>query len=91
MKSKIQRRHLFADLTMNELWITPFKGTVARDFLARVFFMDQYSIWASDFEAKRIFFSFSFSRNYSNFSMNPRSSLLQGNSIDIRSSSSRHK
>jgi hypothetical protein len=42
------------------------------------FFSWIYSIWASDFEAKRIFFSFSFSRSYSNFSINPRSSLLPG-------------
>ncbi len=53
------------------------KGTVARDFWPS-FFSWIYSIWNSDFEAKRIFFSFSFSRNYSNFSMNPRSSLLRG-------------
>ncbi len=55
------------------------KGTVARDFLVSVFFVDPlYCICATDFEAERIFFSFSFSRSYSNFSMNPRSSLLRG-------------
>ncbi len=53
------------------------KGTVARDFLAS-FFSLIYSIWASDFESKRIFFSFSFSRSYSNISMNPRCRLLRG-------------
>jgi hypothetical protein len=35
------------------------KGTVAQDFLAPVFSWI-YSIWALDFEAKRIFFSFRF-------------------------------
>ncbi len=54
-----------------------FKGTVARDFLAS-FFSWIYSIWASYFEAKRVFFSFSFSRSYSNISMNPRCRLLRG-------------
>ena len=37
-----------------------------------------YSIWAPDFEAKRIFVSFSFSRSYSNFLVIPRSVLLGG-------------
>ncbi len=37
-----------------------------------------YSIWVPDFDAKRIFFSFSFSRSYSNISMNPRCRLLRG-------------
>jgi hypothetical protein len=59
---------------------------------------------ASDFEAKRIFFSFSFSRSYSNILMNPRCRLLWGfkniflripklvvKFIDIRSSCSRHE
>jgi hypothetical protein len=56
-----------------------FKGTVARDFLVSLFFMDLlYSIWAQDFEAKRIFFSLPFSRSYSNISMNPRCRLLLG-------------
>jgi hypothetical protein len=53
------------------------KGTVVRDFWTR-FFSWIYSIWASDFEAKRIFFSFSFSRSYSNTLMNPRCRLLRG-------------
>jgi hypothetical protein len=39
-----------------------FKGTVARVFWPCFFFME-YSIWAPDFEAKRISFSFSFSRS----------------------------
>jgi hypothetical protein len=29
------------------------KGIVARDFSASAFFMDVYSIWAPDFEAKK--------------------------------------
>ncbi len=37
-----------------------------------------YSIWASDLEAKRILFSFLFSRSYSNISMNLRCRLLRG-------------
>jgi hypothetical protein len=53
---------------------SPFKGTVAWDFLASVFSWICY-IWASDFEAKRIFFSFSFSQSYSNISINPRCRL----------------
>jgi hypothetical protein len=39
------------------------KGTVAQDFLASVFLWI-YFIWAPDFDANRIFFSFSFSRSY---------------------------
>jgi hypothetical protein len=54
-----------------------FKGTVARDFFCLGFFMDLL-FRAPDFEAKRIFFSLSFSRSYLNISMNPRSRLLQG-------------
>ncbi len=53
------------------------RGTVARDFWSR-FFSWIYSIWAPDFEAKRIFFSLSFSRRYSNISMNQRCRLLRG-------------
>ncbi len=52
-----------------------FKGTVAQDFLPR-FFSWIYSIWAPDFDANRIFFSFS--RSYLNISMNPRCRLLRG-------------
>jgi hypothetical protein len=55
----------------------PFKVTVARDFLASIFFMDLL-LRASDFEATRIFFYFSFSRSYSNISMNLRCRLLRG-------------
>jgi hypothetical protein len=50
-----------------------------REFLALVFFMDLlYSIWAPDFEAKRIFLPFLFSPSYSNILMNPRCRLLRG-------------
>jgi hypothetical protein len=42
------------------------------------FFSWIYSIWAPDFGAIRILFSFSFSRSYSNISMNPRCRLLRG-------------
>jgi hypothetical protein len=54
-----------------------FKETVAQDFLASVFLWI-CSKWASDIEAKRIFFSFSFLRSYSNISMNPHCRLLRG-------------
>jgi hypothetical protein len=54
-----------------------FKGTVARDFWSR-FFSWIYSIWAQDFEAKRIFFYLSFSRSHTNISMNLRCRLLRG-------------
>ncbi len=37
-----------------------------------------YSKWASDFEAKGIYFSPSFSRSYQNILMNPRCRLLRG-------------
>ncbi len=53
------------------------KGTVARDSLVSLFSWI-YSIRAQDFEAKRIFFSLSFSRSYSNISINPRCRLLRG-------------
>ncbi len=50
---------------------TPYlKGQQCEIFWPR-FFSWICSIWASDFEAKRIFFSFSFSLSYSNISMNP--------------------
>ncbi len=62
----------------NSNWCdSPLKGTVAQDFLSR-FFSRIYSIWAPDFEAKRIFFSLSFLRSYSNISMNPHCRLLRG-------------
>jgi hypothetical protein len=35
-------------------------------------------MWAPDLEAKRIFFSLSFSLSYSNISMNPRCRLPRG-------------
>jgi hypothetical protein len=54
----------------------PFKGTEARDFWSR-FFSRIYSIWAQDFEAKRIFFSLLFSRSYSNISMNRGGEVAQ--------------
>ncbi len=50
-----------------------FKWTVARDFLSR-FFSQIYAL-GPDFEAEKIFFSLSFSRCYSNISMNPRCRL----------------
>jgi hypothetical protein len=63
---------------MNDnLETAPFNGTVARDFLASVFFMDLLYM-GPRFEAKRIFFSFSFLQSYSNISMNPRYKLLRG-------------
>ena len=58
--------------------ISYLKGTVVRDFLSSVFFSWIYSTWAPDFEAKRIFVSFAFSRSYSNFSVILRSVLLRG-------------
>jgi hypothetical protein len=55
------------------------KGTVARDCLVLGFFHGSIlNIWAPDFNAKRIFFYLSFSRSYSNISMNPRCRLLRG-------------
>ncbi len=42
------------------------------------FFSWIYSIWAPDLEAKRIFFSLSFSRSYLNISMNPGCRILRG-------------
>jgi hypothetical protein len=53
------------------------KGEKREIFWSR-FFSWIYSIWAPDFEAKRIFFPLSFSRNHSNISMNPCCQLLRG-------------
>ncbi len=53
------------------------KGTVAQDFLVSVFFMDLLFM-APDLEAKRIFFSLSFSRSCQNISMNSGCRLLRG-------------
>jgi hypothetical protein len=57
-------------------WTVPLKGQKREIFWSR-FFSWIYSIWAPDFEANRIFFSVSFSRSYSNISMNPRCRLLR--------------
>jgi hypothetical protein len=72
--------HKFANkLAVQYCESTIANGTVTRDFLALLFFTDLlYGVWAPDFEAIRIFFSFSFSLSYSNISTNPRSKLLQG-------------
>jgi hypothetical protein len=69
-------RHLESQEKLHTLLLS-LKGTISWDFLASVFFMDLLYM-ASDFEAKRIFFSFTFSRSYSNISMNPRFRLLRG-------------
>jgi hypothetical protein len=55
-----------------QIYSIDFIGTVARDFLVSVLFMDLLYIGPRDFEAKRIFFSLSLSRSYSNILMNPR-------------------
>ncbi len=57
-------------------WL-PLKEQQREIFLPR-FFPWICSVFVPDFEAKRIFFSFSFSRNYSNILMNPRCRLLRG-------------
>jgi hypothetical protein len=54
---------------MNVTVLDTIKGTVGQDFLVSVFFIDLLCM-APDFEAKRIFFSLSFSRSNSNISMN---------------------
>jgi hypothetical protein len=50
----------------------------SREIFWPLFFSWIFSLWASYFEAKRIFFSFVFSRSYLNISMNPRCRLLRG-------------
>jgi hypothetical protein len=62
-----------AETTFSFSRCNPFKGTVARDF----FSMDLLFM-GPDFEAKRIYFSFSFSQRNLNISTNPRCRLLQG-------------
>ncbi len=48
-----------------------------REIFWSQFFSWIYSIWAPDFEAKRIFFPLWFSQSYSNILMNPRCRLLR--------------
>ncbi len=53
------RKHTNKEACMYECEHILLPGTVARDFLASVFSWI-FSIWASDIESKRVFFSFSF-------------------------------
>ncbi len=53
------------------------KGQQREIFWSR-FFTWIYSIWAPDFDTKRIFFSLLFSQSYSNVFIYPRCRLLQG-------------
>jgi hypothetical protein len=65
---------------LDKLFVAPIvsKRTEVQRFCGHGFFSWIYSIWAPDFQAKGIFFSFLFSRSYSNIFMNLRCRQLQG-------------